>query len=466
MGNRPGLISPLYKDGPLPVDRQPSLATAWATVALLSVLYFFAYLDRLIFSLLIGPIKSEFGVSDTQLGLLVGASFAVFYVVFALPMSRIADRSDRRRLIILAALVWNGMTAASAFAHDFNTLVLMRIGVALGEAALVPAAMSMMADLFDREHRAGPTSVFVGAGTIGTTGALVIGAAAIQLVSAPWVSSIPWIGQLGPWRLTLLFIGVPGLVLALLFGLLAREPRRTFEGAVARASIGDVVKHMLANAAAYGAVMSVACLVGILAFAMLTWYPTHLVRHYEVAQTMAGYAFGGIGLAVTPVAVYAGPALMKWFNGGRRHDGYVWVGIISLVLMAPLMVASMMASTVTTSLVFAAPAFLLMLTIGNLGTVIMPMLPPAAMRGQVVAVYMFVAALAGLGLGPVVVALVSERLFPGANGLGQAMMGVVCLVAPIALAVLFLARKSFAKSMQAAEEEERASLEDIARQSA
>ncbi len=433
-----------------------SKGIAWATVLLLCMLYMFAYLDRLIFSLLIGGIKAEFGTSDTKLGLLVGASFAIFYVLFALPMSRLADRWNRRRLIVIAALIWNGMTAASAFAPNFETLVVMRIGVALGEAALVPAAMSMLGDLFEREARTKPIAVFVGAGSIGASGSMVFGAAIVQLATLPVIAAIPVIGELAPWRLTLFLLGTPGLFFVLLFWLLSREPVRIAHEDVTHPSVPDVARHMGSNFTAYAAVIMTPCLIGVAGTAMLTWYPTFLERHFAMEIAQAGYAFGLIGLLATPLAVAAGPAWMNFVNRRGRDDGYIWVIIAASLAVVPLMIASMSAASSTLSLVFAAPAYFLIMTASNLSIVTMPLLAPARMRGQAMAVFMFAGVLVSLGVGPYIVAFVSEQLYPGDQGLGKAMTAVTYGVVPLLIAGLLLTRKAFATAMHAAAEREKA----------
>lgn len=427
---------------------------AWATVLFLCVLYFFAYLDRLIFSLLIGGIKAEFGTSDTALGLLVGASFATFYVLFALPMSRLADRWNRRRLIFIAALVWNGMTAASAFAPNFETLVVMRIGVALGEAALVPAAMSMIGDLFEREYRTRPIAIFVGAGSIGAAGSLVFGAGIVQLATLPAITALPGIGDLASWRLTLFLLGAPGLIFTLLFGLLSREPERLDHPDLAQPSLSDVARHFKSQFGAYAAIILTPCLIGLSGMAMLTWYPTYLVRNLSMDVAQAGYGFGLIGLIGTPFAVIAGPALMNFINRKGRDDGYTWVCMIGSVATVPLVIACMAAPTAFASLAFAAPAYFLIMTVSNLSIVSMPLLAPSRLRGQAMALFMFIGVLVSLGFGPYIVAFISEDLYPGDAGLGKAMTLLTCVVVPPYVALLLFTRKAFAAAMRAAAERE------------
>jgi len=429
---------------------RPGVRRAWTVVGFLAAFYIISYVDRLIFALLIDPIKAELGVTDTQIGLLVGTSFALFYTLFGLPLSRVADRANRRNLIFFGALLWNGMTAASAFAEDFAMLLFLRIGVALGEAVLLPAAMSLIGDLFERERRSLPTSVFVGVGATGGAGALIVGAAGLQFVSQPWVAQLPLVGHLEPWRLTLLLLGGPGVLVALAWRLIAREPPRTGGPGGPQAPIGELFAHMGRVWGGYFGLFGAAAMIATLNLGVLAWYPTHLVRTYAMPASQAGYLFGLIGVVTTLVGGLAVPALADRLNRGGRNDGFIWAAAASVALLTPLLIMALTAPTAWLSLTLAGPAFLVMIGMGIMCTATVPMLPPAHLRGQVSAAYLLVANTVGLGAGPLIVAVLSDQVFPGADGLGRSLVAMVCLLAPLMLIVLFAMRGRFAAALDAA----------------
>lgn len=153
---------------------------AWWTVALLSALYVLSFIDRLILALLVSPLKAGFGVSDVQLGLVFGPAFGVFYAVLGLPLARVADRGDRRRLIITGVLLWGFATIASGFAGTFALLIVLRIGLAIGEAALTPAAYSMIGDLFAPHRRTLAASIYSGIGNAGAFASFILGSMVIR----------------------------------------------------------------------------------------------------------------------------------------------------------------------------------------------------------------------------------------------------------------------------------------------
>lgn len=447
--------------GPLrswPADAlAPRPAQAWTAVVFLAVFYLVSYIDRLILSLLIQPIKADLQVSDTQIGLLIGTSFAIFYTLFGLPLARFADRTNRRNLIFAGALLWNAMTVASAFATSFPMLVVLRIGVALGEAVLLPSALSMIGDLFVREKRSLPTSVFVGVGATGGAGALIVGAAGLQFVSQPWVTQLPFVGGMDPWRLTLLFIGGPGTLIALLFFLLVREPRR-IDQSPPKAPVSEVFSHMKANVRAYVGLFGVAALIALLNLGVLAWYPTHLVRSFGLKASDAGYLFGMIGVATTLVGGLTVPNIADWLNRKGRHDGFIWAALVSILILTPLLIISLRAPTATVSLAFAAPAFLVMIGMGIMCTATVPLLPPGHLRGQVAALYLLVANAVGLGVGPLLIALLSDKLFPGAEGLGKSIAALVLIIVPVQIVLLLWSRKGFAVSLKTAAEHEAATV--------
>ncbi|MGH8237396.1 MAG: MFS transporter, partial [Steroidobacteraceae bacterium] len=164
----------------------PPPARAWWTVAVLTFTYIISFVDRTILGLLIEPIKVELSLNDTQIGLVQGMAFGLFYAVMGLPLGWLADRTSRRGLIAVGAALWCAATAACGLASSFVQLFLARIAVGVGEAALSPAAMSIISDSFPKERRAVPIGVYAAAAALGAGLALIVGGTVIQLVSNRW----------------------------------------------------------------------------------------------------------------------------------------------------------------------------------------------------------------------------------------------------------------------------------------
>jgi MFS family permease len=203
---------------------QPGGAYARLVLGVLVVVYVFNFLDRQILSILAERIKADLQVTDAQIGYLYGTAFAVFYAVFGIPLGRLADVWDRRRLIALGLAFWSVMTAVSGLARSFVHLALARIGVGVGEASATPAAYSILSDCFPPWRRATALAVYSSGIYIGSGLGLGLGGLVVDRWEAAWAGGLPPFGLRG-WQAAFLVVGLPGLLLAFGVGLL-REPVR------------------------------------------------------------------------------------------------------------------------------------------------------------------------------------------------------------------------------------------------
>ncbi len=196
----------------MPVER-PRSVLAWWSVAVLFLLYSFAFVDRQVLNLMVDPIRASLGISDFQLSLLQGIAFALFYTAFGIPLGLAADRLPRRRVILAGVVVWAMAASACGLASRYWHLLLGRLGVGAGEAALSPAAYSLLADLFPKEKLTLPTSIMGIGGAVGTSLAAMLATKVIAAVPSAGIT-LPLLGTLQGWQIALLLSGIPGLLLA------------------------------------------------------------------------------------------------------------------------------------------------------------------------------------------------------------------------------------------------------------
>ena len=190
----------------------PPAPAAWYTVGLLFVAYTFSFVDRFILTLLIEPIKQDFNLSDTGVSLLVGFAFVIFYTFLGIPIGRLADRVNRRNLIVAGITLWSCMTALCGMARGFGSLFVARVGVGVGEAALSPAAYSMIADLFPPKKLGRALSVYTAGAFVGVGLALIVGGLIVQsVISSPDIT-LPIIGEGRSWQIPFFIVGLPGLL--------------------------------------------------------------------------------------------------------------------------------------------------------------------------------------------------------------------------------------------------------------
>ncbi|HYW33267.1 MAG TPA: MFS transporter, partial [Gemmatimonas sp.] len=198
---------------------------AWYTVAVLTLANVSGFVDRQILSLLVVPIKRDLGVTDTQVSLLMGLSFVIFYSLLGLPIGRWVDQGPRKLIVALGALVWSALTIASGFARTFGQLFAARVGVGIGEATLQPAAISLIADAFPRRRLGTAMSVFMLGTFFGSGVAYALGAYVVGEMDRPGLITLPFAGAIYPWQTVFLIVGLPGVIVALL-ALTMREPVR------------------------------------------------------------------------------------------------------------------------------------------------------------------------------------------------------------------------------------------------
>ena len=222
---------------------------AWYMVGLLTVAYVVSFVDRNILGLLIDPIKADLGLSDLQIGLLLGPAFAIFYATMGLPLGYLADRRRRTWIVAAGVAVWSAATAFSGLARNFVQLFIARMSVGVGEATLSPCAMSLISDSYPEERRGKPIAVYSSAISLGSGLAALLGAGVLAWANTNEQTVLPLVGPVAAWQLAFIVVGLPGLLLAALF-FWVPEPKRLLAGAQqARSHLGHMFAHVGKHAA-------------------------------------------------------------------------------------------------------------------------------------------------------------------------------------------------------------------------
>ncbi|WP_433948354.1 MFS transporter [Brevundimonas diminuta] len=416
-----------------------SPAAAWYATGLLCLLYVVSMLDRLILALLAQPVSIELAISDTQLGLLFGLGFGVLYAAAGLPLAHLLDRSHRVRILCAGVLLWSLMTVASAFASNFTELALCRAGVAIGEAVLSPAAISLLADMFPREKRAAPTAVFTAVATVMSSGAFVLGGWAFQAAG-----SLSAIFDMSAWRITLILVGLPGLVIAPLMVLTVREPARIREAsAQSYATVRDALDYVRKEGRLYGFVFLGLGAYTIAAYSFIAWTPTLLIRKFGLSPADAGYLFGTVGVGVGILSAALWPWLVtRW---GRQGKPQRLITALAGALGGAILAVALVGLSPSPALAAAAIALVVLggSTASCLPPLIIQFVAPGEMRARLMAGYLVSTNLIGLAIGPALAAAVAERFFTGPGALGSAFVVIAAVAAPIAFGSILLARPRY-----------------------
>src|ERR1700730_6987405 len=265
----------------------PSRFYAWTVVAILIATAVLSYTDRQVLSLLVDPIRSDMGISDTQISLLLGTAFAVIYGIAGTPLGYWADRISRRNLIFAGVSVWSLGTIACGFSHNFREIFASRIVVGLGEAALSPAAISLISDYFPPSRRGTAVGAFLSGIAMGNGAAILIGGGVLHAIGSGALAATP-LAVYAPWRMVLLLIGGPGLLWALAI-LLIREPvRYTTEGASTSVGVADGSTWRATPWARVVPIYIVLAAASFVDNAVGAWAPTLLIREFSRNPAQAG----------------------------------------------------------------------------------------------------------------------------------------------------------------------------------
>jgi MFS family permease len=421
---------------------------AWYVAALLSVAHLVSFIDRFVMSLVLEPVRRAMALSDTQLGLLVGFGFVLLYSVVGMPLGLLADRVHRRNLIALGILVWSCATAACAFADDFTSLFAARAIVGFGEAALVPAAMSLIANYFPRSQLARAVSIFTMGASLGKTTAFLAGGALLALLAPLGRVLLPGLGEFAPWQVLFLAASLPGFLLVPLL-LTVREIERPRTQDTARPSLAEGVAWLRGHAKAYALHVGAAVCSIILIQIFGNWSASLFVRVHGFSVQQAGYVIGSATLLAGPAGHFTG----GWMTDRMQARGVAGAPLATIAI-------SLAASACTAVLLYMAPSVtaavaaftLLMFVVASAAASCLSgvqTLTPAKLRGFTTSVYMCVMTLIAVGLGPTFVGIASDLLFGGGSGLESALVGTTLLVASIGIVLALCGRRPFQRTADA-----------------
>lgn len=428
----------------------PNPKYAWYVVFILVLTYAFAILDRISIGLLVEPIKKDLGISDTQVGLIQGLAFAIFYSAFGLPMGILVDRWKRVKLLSASLAVWSLATVACGLATSFVGLFTSRVFVGAGEASVTPASSSIISDLFRPEQRAKAFGVFMVGGSLGTAGAYLIGAFAIKATDSIRALN-PLFSALRDWQIVFLLIGLPGVLLALLVVLTVREPlRREQAQAVTKFSLGPVWAFVKTRPLAYVSIMGATVLNVLVVNAQIGWAPTLFIRVHEWTAAQTGTTLGLVGLPCGIFSALSAGWFMAWLYRKGRLDAPIFAVMGQSIAWATTGVMIALAPTPQLALVAYGVTNLFSIWASTGVITGLSQITPNELRGQIIAIYMVINGLLSLTVGAVSVGLLTDHVFTAPTGVSPAMAVVYFLGGAGALVLLLVGRKAFkAAALQA-----------------
>lgn len=393
--------------------------------------------------LLVEPIKLDLALSDTDIGILNGLAFAAFYILMGLPLGRLVDTKHRPRLLGLCVAFWSIACMGCGLAINYLALFIARICVGIGEAALNPAAISLISDYFEKDKVTRPLGVFTLGIYVGGGLAILIGGALIA-----WALSLPPINGpfgivLNGWRTVFIAAGAPGLLIAIIVILTIREPRTAVASVQKNdPSILDLWFFLRNNASVFVLLFGGLVAFGFNVHAVLGWYPAMMIRTYGVsAQEVAvGYGFAYL------IGGTAGSLLTATFTKLLRERGVsapqlVLTASALFIMLCASICAPLMPSLATSILVSGVTLFTWAITITT-AFAMLSTITPDKMRGTMIGLFLVIMNATGGALGTVLVGWITDT-FLGSENLGTALIIVACCSLPPAICLLLLARRGF-----------------------
>lgn len=379
-------------------------------LAMLALVSFFNYLDRMVISMLVTPIQAELGFSDTQMGWLMGFAFAAFYATFGLPIARLADTRSRVTVLSVCMALWSAMTALCGLAQNFVQMLLARMGVGVGEAGCVPSSHSLLTDYVPAERRAYALGLFQTGGMLGTMAGFM---------------ATGWIADQYGWRSAFFLLGIPGILIAIIAKYSVKDPPRGNYSAAPAPEVQpfrDAFRSLLGRPTYVQILIAYSLgLFGI--YGVAGWTPEFFGRVHEMSLTEVGF-WVGLTTGLGGVLGTFGGALLapRYIVRDRRWE--VWWPAWAYLICIPINAIAFLTGHVPTAFVLLFIGAVVAGTSIGPGMASVQSMAEPHQRATAVAILMFTSALIGQGAGPLVIGWVSDLLSPslGRDGLRWAIV--------------------------------------------
>jgi len=430
------------------METKPSLRYAWYVVGVLLLAYISSFIDRQILSLLVKPIKASFGITDTQMGILMGLSFAVLYTLVGIPIGLMADRMNRKRIISWGILVWSIMTVFCGIAGSYPLFFLARVGVGIGEAALSPAAYSIISDYFPKKKLATALSVYNMGIYLGSGLSILIGAAIRTMVGKENIV-LPLVGEVFSWQMIFFYIGLPGILIVFLVQTIKEPKRIEFEalkGTSEISSFKEIMAYFKANSRTFMCLNFSMAFMSLATYAGVYWIPTMLNRVHGWADTKGGVTFGLLVTVFSTLGVITGGRYADYLTKKAVVHAKMLSGFRGM-LAAIFCTVGLVIADINVGIYFIAGyCFFSSFPFGS-ATAAIQEIVPNKMRAIFSAFFLFVVNIIGLGFGPLIVGFINDSIFDDPNQIHYSIFISQIIGCSLSALCLYLGLKPFVKSV-------------------
>lgn len=422
-----------------------NLKAPWFAVFILTLANVSSFIDRQILALLVKPIKRDLHLSDTEMSLLMGLSFALFYTIFGMFIGRLADRKNRRNIIIIGVTIWSAMTSFCAGVGSYVQFFLARMGVGVGESTLSPSAYSMIADMFPKNRLATAMSVFTIGIFLGTGLATLIGSGIVAKLPTEGMVNVPVFGEIYPWQQIFLYIGLPGIFIAILLFFIQEPSRKNTlqkSGQTADLSLNESLKIVFQNPKAYLLVCFAVSCQAMINYGMNAWIPTFINRTYAWEVPRAGFFYGIVSCIASVCGALTGGWYADKLTKNGITDGRLRVGLYGIMMGLIGFIVPLMPKAEWALLASAIPLFGLAMPFGAATTAVQEIMPNQV-RALATSILLFILNLIGMGLGPLLVARFTDGVFKDESMIRYSLMLLYLIGGSIGLILSYLSLKPY-----------------------
>ena len=427
----------------------PAKKNSYSAVAILTLAQVFAFIDRQIPSMLVEPIKQDFNLSDSQIALLGGAAFSIFYAIMALPIGYAVDRYKRTKVLGIGIFLWSLMTALAGLANSFGKLFGARIGVAVGEAVMAPVSVSLVSDSFPESKQGKPMGIITAGVYIGIGITLLGGGFLIDYLTSIGGITLPLIGYLKPWQATFMIVGIPGLVLALAAFYL-KEPQRIeqqvdYDQLVGRKNVFIHLKeHRKTLVPMFGGLIFMA----LIFYSFSFWAPTMMIRTFNISLTEVGFTLGVITIISSITGTIIAGSAVDYLRNRNYSDAPVRAAMIAVILALPPIISLSFVQSELSAWICISLYLLFISSFAPLGLLAISGVSTGNVKGQTAAIHAFLMMAFGLSLGPQLTAFFTDFVFVDPNLLINSISLTGLIVLPISALLFKLSLSRYRESSE------------------
>ena len=429
------------------ISNYPPKRAGYLAVIVMTLAQVFAFIDRQIPAMLVEPIKQDFNLNDSQIALLGGAAFSIFYAIMALPIGYAVDRYKRVNVLGTGIFVWSLMTTLAGLANSFGRLFGARIGVAVGEAVMAPVSVSLVSDYFPQNKQGKPMGIITAGVYIGIGATLIGGGYLIDYLTNIGGITIPGIGYFKPWQATFLVVGIPGILISIAAFML-HEPRRLgLAQTPEKDSISiNIFSHLIKNKSTLIPMFAGLIFMALIFYSFTFWAPSMMVRTHGLSLTEVGFSLGIITIISSILGTISSGAVVDYLRSRGRTDAPIRTAMFACIFAMPAICLAPLVENVVAAWMLIGIHLFFISSFAPIGLLAVSGVSSNEVKGQMAAVHAFLMMAFGLSLGPQITAFFTDFILQDESKLGLAVSLTGGLVLPIAAVCFWMSLKRYRKA--------------------